>query len=72
MVENVLRMLIVQKFVILPITARMILTLARSTVMGTVSAKYAIRKRYPVRRILTGTMFLQGHAILPTNMLNAL
>ena len=65
-------MLIVQKFVILLITARMILILARPTVMGTISAMHAIRKRYPVRRILTVTVLLQGHAILLTNMLNAL
>jgi hypothetical protein len=72
MVAIVLRMLIVQKFVILPITALMFLILARPMETGTVSAMHAIRHLNPVRRILTMTAFLQGPAILLTNMLNAL
>jgi hypothetical protein len=72
MVAIVLRMLIVQKFVILPITALMFLILARPMETGTVSAMHAIRHRTPVRRILTVTAFLQGHATLPINTANAL
>jgi hypothetical protein len=72
MAEIVLRMLIVQKFVILLITARMILILARQMETGTVLAMNAIRHRNPVPRILTMTAFLQAHAILLINMLNAL
>jgi hypothetical protein len=72
MVDIVQRMLIVQKFVILLITDLMILILTRPMETGTVSAMYAIRHRNPVRRILTMTAFLQGPAILLTNMVNAL
>jgi hypothetical protein len=72
MVALVLRMLIVQKFVILPITARMMPTRTRPMETGTLSAMHAIRHRTPVRRILTVTAFLQGHATLPINTANAL